>query len=145
VGVCTSVVLAYKNPSIEIVVVDRSESTISAWNSDNIPISEPGLEKILRKITSSKCEPARDKQNPPMQEDQQRTNPRLRFSTDIEGGIRGAELIFICVDTPTKTNGHGDDADIETKSVEACVKTIINVSISNKVIVEKSTVSTSVS
>ena len=144
-GVCTSVILAYKNPSIEIVVVDRSESTIFAWNSDNIPISEPGLKKILRKITLSKCEPARDKQNLPMQEDQQRTHPQLRFSTDIEGGIRGAELIFICVDTPTKTNGHCDDADIETKSVEACVKTIIDVSISNKIIVEKSTVSTFVS
>jgi UDPglucose 6-dehydrogenase len=145
VGVCTSAVLAYKNPSIEIIVVDRSESTISAWNSDNIPISEPGLKTILRKITSSKCEPARDKQNSPMQEDQQRPHPQLRFSTDIKGGIRGAELIFICVDTPIKKNSHGDNADIETKSVEACVKTIIDVSISNKIIVEKSTVSTSVS
>ncbi|KAF2113613.1 nucleotide sugar dehydrogenase [Lophiotrema nucula] len=112
VGTCTSAVLAYKNPSVRITVVDTSEAKIGAWRSRSFPISEPCLQEILKQVVE-----------------------RLAFSTDIEAAINAADLIFICVDTPTVTKGTGEGFALDTSAVVACVAKIVEVSTSDKIIV----------
>ena len=85
VGGPTSSVLAYKCPNIQVTVVDKSESRINQWNSPKLPIYEPGLDKIVEECRGR----------------------NLFFSTDIVSGLKSADLIFISVNTPTKTFGHG--------------------------------------
>jgi UDPglucose 6-dehydrogenase len=88
VGGPTMAVIAEKCPHIKVTVVDLNEKRIAAWNDvnvDNIPVYEPGLGEIVGK--------ARGK--------------NLFFSTEVDKAIDEAELIFISVNTPTKTYGTG--------------------------------------
>ena len=85
VGGPTCSVLAFKCPNICVTVVDRSESRINQWNSEKLPIYEPGLDTIVKECRGR----------------------NLFFSTDIVTGLKSADLIFISVNTPTKTFGHG--------------------------------------
>lgn len=91
VGGPTCAVIASNNPDIEVTVVDLDQNRIDAWNSSNLPIYEPGLQDVV--------EHARDGM------DVRKSN--LFFSTDVKGSIRKADLIFISVNTPTKTVGVG--------------------------------------
>ena len=84
VGGPTMSVIASKCPEIRIDIVDINEERISDWNSDQLPIYEPGLDQIVKE--------SRDK--------------NLFFSSKIEDAIVDADIIFISVNTPTKTNGH---------------------------------------
>lgn len=86
VGGPTCAIIASKCPNIRVTVVDVSIERIKAWNSDNLPIFEPGLDEIIRKIR----------------------NRNLFFSTDTAKAIQEADLIFISVNTPTKAYGFGN-------------------------------------
>ena len=121
VGGPTMAVIAQKNPSINVTVVDINEKRIAAWNSNNLnelPIYEPGLSDVVK----------------------QTRGKNLFFSTDINSAIINSEMIFISVNTPTKTSGKGKGFAADLKYVELCAKQIAEVSISNKIVVEKSTV-----
>tara|TARA_B100001113_G_scaffold349472_1_gene344934 strand:+ start:391 stop:1776 length:1386 start_codon:yes stop_codon:yes gene_type:complete len=121
VGGPTMSIIAQKNPRIKVNVVDMNTDKISAWNSenlDNLPVYEPGLSKVVKEARGR----------------------NLFFSTDVNKHIEQAEMIFISVNTPTKISGEGKGYAADLKYVEACAKQIAEVSKSNKIIVEKSTV-----
>ncbi|KAH7472305.1 UDP-glucose 6-dehydrogenase 1 [Phytophthora ramorum] len=119
VGGPTMAVIAANCPDIKVVVVDVSEKQIAKWNEpDDIPIYEPGLKELV---------------------DAQR-NKNLFFSTDLDKYINEAEIIFVCVNTPTKTSGIGAGSAADTKNCEACARKIADVATHGKIVVEKSTV-----
>jgi len=120
VGGPTMAVIAEKCPHIKVTVVDLNENRIAAWNDsniNNIPIYEPGLSEIVAKTR----------------------NINLFFSTEVEKAIDEAELIFISVNTPTKTYGTGKGMAADLKYIELCARQIAKVAKSDKIIVEKST------
>tara|TARA_B100000963_G_scaffold353725_1_gene368956 strand:+ start:290 stop:1672 length:1383 start_codon:yes stop_codon:yes gene_type:complete len=121
VGGPTMAVIAQKNPDIQVTLVDLNKEKIDLWNSDDyseLPVYEPGLSDVIKEVRGR----------------------NLFFSTDIDKNIDDAEMIFISVNTPTKTEGEGKGYAADLKYVESCAKQIAKVSKSNKIIVEKSTV-----
>lgn len=124
VGGPTCAVIANKNPDIDVTVVDLSQSRIDAWNSNQLPIYEPGLQDIV--------------QLPRSGSESRRQN--LFFSTDVAGAIEKADIIFISVNTPTKTVGVGAGRASDVTYVEAAARQIAEVATSDKIVVEKSTV-----
>ncbi|KAF2135531.1 uncharacterized protein K452DRAFT_303475 [Aplosporella prunicola CBS 121167] len=124
VGGPTCAVIANKNPDVDVTVVDLNTTRINAWNSDNLPIYEPGLPDIVKL--------ARDGVG--------QRRPNLFFSTNVDAAIAEADLIFISVNTPTKTTGAGAGRASELGYFEAAVRNIAEVATSDKIIVEKSTV-----
>ena len=117
VGGPTMAVIAAKCPQYKVTVVDISASRIAAWNSENLPIYEPGLYEVVK----------------------QARGRNLFFSTDVEGAIKEAEIIFVSVNTPTKTFGEGAGKAADLQYWEKTARQIVRVSESNKIIVEKST------
>ena len=120
VGGPTMAVLALKNPEIKITVVDVNQERINAWNDTNLdllPVYEPGLAEIIAKTR----------------------NVNLFFSTDVDQAIDEAEMIFISVNTPTKTYGVGKGMAADLKYIELCARQIARVATSPKIVVEKST------
>tara|TARA_X000000950_G_scaffold14462_1_gene15662 strand:- start:35900 stop:37276 length:1377 start_codon:yes stop_codon:yes gene_type:complete len=118
VGGPTMSIIAQKNPKIKVHVVDMNMDKIAAWNSEDLPVYEPGLSKVVKEARGR----------------------NLFFSTDVNKYIDEADMIFISVNTPTKTSGEGKGYAADLKFVEACARQIAEVSKSNKIIVEKSTV-----
>ena len=121
VGGPTMAVIAQKNPHINVTVVDINEERINKWNSDDLdklPIYEPGLAQVVKE--------ARGK--------------NLFFSTNVKKAIINSEMIFISVNTPTKTSGKGKGFAADLKYVKLCAKQIADVANSDKIVVEKSTV-----
>ena len=120
VGGPTMSVIAQKNPSIKVIVVDLNVQRISDWNDsdlNNLPIYEPGLSKVVAEARGR----------------------NLFFSTEIDKAIDEAEMIFISVNTPTKTYGAGKGMAADLKYVELCARQIANIAKSDKIVVEKST------
>ena len=120
VGGPTMAVIADNNPNINVTVVDINEQRIAAWNDenlDNLPIFEPGLSDVVAR--------ARGK--------------NLFFSTEVDKAIDEAEMVFISVNTPTKTYGKGKNMAADLKYVELCARQIAAVSKTYKIVVEKST------
>jgi UDPglucose 6-dehydrogenase len=120
VGGPTMAVIAQKCPHIQVTVVDLNEERIAAWNDKdtaNIPIYEPGLDKIVAEARGR----------------------NLFFSTDVEKAIDEAQIIFISVNTPTKTYGKGKGMAADLKYIELCARQIARVAKDNKIVVEKST------
>ena len=120
VGGPTMSVIALKCPDIKVTVVDLNQDRIAAWNDenlDNLPIYEPGLSEVVAQ--------ARGK--------------NLFFSTDVDTAIDAADMIFIAVNTPTKTYGEGKGMAADLKFVELCARQIARVATNDKIIVEKST------
>ena len=120
VGGPTMAVIAQKCPQIQVTVVDLNEERITAWNDqnvDNIPIYEPGLSEIVAETRGR----------------------NLFFSTDVEKAIDEAQIIFISVNTPTKTYGKGKGMAADLKYIELCARQIARVAKDNKIVVEKST------
>lgn len=119
VGGPTMAVIALKCPKIDVTVVDINSERIDAWNGpiENLPIYEPGLKEVVQKAR---------KRN-------------LFFSTDIDSAIDDSEIIFMAVNTPTKTEGEGRGMAADLKYVEACAKKIAEVAKTDKIVVEKST------
>ncbi|CAI8009152.1 UDP-glucose 6-dehydrogenase, partial [Geodia barretti] len=118
VGGPTCSVIACKCPDIQVTVVDLSQPRIDAWNSDNLPIYEPGLQEIVEKVRGT----------------------NLFFTTDTETAIIEADLIFISVNTPTKTFGVGKGRAPDLKFVESAARKIAEIAKQPKIVVEKSTV-----
>jgi len=118
VGGPTSSVIAQKCPNIEITVVDLSQPRIDAWNSDKLPIFEPNLHEVVMECRGR----------------------NLFFSTDVTKAIREADLIFISVNTPTKTYGLGKGRAPDLKYIESAARMIAEVADRTKIIVEKITV-----
>ncbi|CAF2398759.1 unnamed protein product [Rotaria sp. Silwood2] len=118
VGGPTCAIIASKCPKIKVTVVDVSADRIAAWNSDHLPLFEPGLEEIIEKIR----------------------NRNLFFSTDTKKAIQEADLIFISVNTPTKSYGFGNGRAPDLRYVEEAARQIAHTATTNKIIVEKSTV-----
>jgi UDPglucose 6-dehydrogenase len=110
-------VIADKCPNVEVTVVDINAQRIAAWNSDDLPIYEPGLDEVVKRARGR----------------------NLFFSTDIERGIRESEIIFVSVNTPTKTFGEGAGHAADLQYWELTARQILAHSTSNKVVVEKST------
>jgi UDPglucose 6-dehydrogenase len=117
VGGPTMTMIAHKCPQYRVTVVDINQQKIAAWNSDRCPIYEPGLDELVRKT--------RDK--------------NLFFSTDVERGIREADIIFVSVNTPTKTFGEGVGKAADLQYWEKTARVIVANSKSDKIIIEKST------
>ena len=120
VGGPTMSVIAQKCPHIKVTVVDINEKRIAAWNDadlDKLPVYEPGLADVVKEARGR----------------------NLFFSTDVDKAIDEAEMIFISVNTPTKTYGIGKGMAADLKHIELCARQIAAVATTNKIIVEKST------
>ena len=120
VGGPTMAIIAQKCPHIKVTVVDLNADRIAAWNDpnvDNIPIYEPGLSTIVAESR----------------------NRNLFFSTDVDTAIDEAEMIFISVNTPTKTYGSGKGMASDLKYIELCARQIAKIAKNDKIVVEKST------
>ena len=120
VGGPTMAIIAQKCPQIQVTVVDLNAERIAAWNDEdtnNIPIFEPGLSAIVAEARGR----------------------NLFFSTDVEKAIDEAQIIFISVNTPTKTYGKGKGMAADLKYIELCARQIAKVAKNNKIVVEKST------
>lgn len=117
VGGPTMAVIADRCPQYQITVVDINEKRIAAWNSDELPIYEPGLEEVV-----ARCR-----------------NRNLFYSTDIPKGIKEADIIFVSVNTPTKTFGAGAGRAADLQYLEKTARAIVEYADSNKIVVEKST------
>ena len=109
--------IAHKCKDHTITVVDINQERIDAWNSDKLPVFEPGLNDIVQG--------ARGK--------------NLFFSTDIDTAIREAEMIFLSVNTPTKTYGIGAGRAADLRYIEKCARKIAEVAEDDKIVIEKST------
>ena len=117
VGGPTMAMIAYQCPEYKITVVDVNAQRIRDWNSDTLPIYEPGLDDLIR-ATCGK---------------------NLFFSTDIAGGIRENDIIFVSVNTPTKAFGEGAGMAADLQFWEATARQILQYSSSPKIVIEKST------
>lgn len=120
VGGPTMTVIASQCPEIQVTVVDLSKERIDLWNHpdlDKLPIYEPGLKELVQKTRGK----------------------NLFFSTDIDTAIDEAEVVFISVNTPTKTYGKGKGQAADLKNIELCARNIAKVAKTNKIVVEKST------
>lgn len=120
VGGPTMAVIAQQCPHIKVTVVDINPDRIAEWNDENLenlPVYEPGLPEVVAEARGR----------------------NLFFSTDVNGAIREAQMIFISVNTPTKTYGVGKGMAADLKFVELCARQIAETANSDKIIVEKST------
>jgi UDPglucose 6-dehydrogenase len=119
VGGPTMAVIALKCPEYKITVVDSNEERINSWNGplNSLPIYEPGLKDIIESVR----------------------NKNLFFSSEVKLSIENADIIFIAVNTPTKTFGEGKGMAADLSNIKKCTELIARVSKSDKIIVEKST------
>lgn len=120
VGGPTMAVIAKKCPHIRVTVVDINQARIAAWNDENvenIPVYEPGLSEVVAEARGR----------------------NLFFSTEVDKAIDEADMIFISVNTPTKTYGEGKGQAADLKWIELCARQIARVATNDKIVVEKST------
>lgn len=117
VGGPTMAMIAHQCHGIEVKVVDINAERIAQWNSDELPIYEPGLDDIVKG----------------------RRGQNLIFTTEVDEAIRDADMIFISVNTPTKTFGVGAGRAANLEFIEKCARKIAEVSVGHKIVVEKST------
>lgn len=120
VGGPTMAVIAQRCPHIKVTVVDLNEKRIAAWNDpdvNKIPIYEPGLSQVVAEARGR----------------------NLFFSTEVDQAIDEADMIFISVNTPTKTYGIGKGMAADLKYIELCARQIARVAKNDKIVVEKST------
>mmetsp|Transcript_23343 Transcript_23343/g.51232 ORF Transcript_23343/g.51232 Transcript_23343/m.51232 type:complete len:478 (+) Transcript_23343:158-1591(+) len=118
VGGPTMAMIALHCPEIEVVVVDINEERIKAWNSDVLPIYEPGLFEVVKEARGR----------------------NLFFSTDTKKHVGEADIVFVSVNTPTKTSGIGAGRAADLTYWEGAARLIASVATSSKIVVEKSTV-----
>ena len=119
VGGPTMAVIALKCPHINVTVVDANPDKIMAWNGplEDLPVYEPGLAEVVKEARGR----------------------NLFFSDGIPGNIEKAEMIFMAVNTPTKTEGEGAGMAADLRYIEACARDIAKYSKSDKIVIEKST------
>ena len=120
VGGPTMSVIADKCPDIKVDVVDKNSERIKLWNSldlNDLPIFEPGLDEIVKRCRGK----------------------NLTFSTEIREKISSADMVFISVNTPTKSKGIGSGQASDLKWVEACAREVAKFATGHTIVVEKST------
>jgi len=117
VGGPTMSIIAYNCPNIKVLVVDINAQQIAKWNSDKLPIFEPGLDDVVKKVR----------------------NKNLFFTTDLDSSIQEASMIFVSVNTPTKTFGVGAGRAANLKNWELAARHISKVANGPKIVIEKST------
>ena len=120
VGGPTMAVIADKCPYLEVTVLDINEERINDWNTtnlDKLPVYEPGLKDVIRRVRGR----------------------NLFFSTEIESVIASSQMVFISVNTPTKTKGFGAGYASDLKWVEASARQVAMYSRNHTIVVEKST------
>tara|TARA_B110000305_G_scaffold58763_1_gene65090 strand:+ start:89 stop:1447 length:1359 start_codon:yes stop_codon:yes gene_type:complete len=118
VGGPTMAMIAKKCVDTKVTVVDLNQDRIDAWNSDQLPIYEPGLLDVVKSARGR----------------------NLFFTTDIDQTLQDSDIIFISVNTPTKDYGSGKGKAADLRFVESCARNIAKVGGGNKIVVEKSTV-----
>lgn len=117
VGGPTMAMIADRCPDYRVTVVDINPARIAAWNSDHLPIYEPGLEALVKKNRGR----------------------NLFFSTEIEQGIKECDIIFVSVNTPTKTFGSGAGMAADLQYWEKTARLILDNATRSKIVIEKST------
>ncbi len=120
VGGPTMSVIAKNCPKIKITVVDINKERIDSWNDnnlDNLPIYEPGLKKIIKECRGN----------------------NLHFSCDVDSAIGQADMIFLSVNTPTKSRGIGAGQASDLKWIEASARKVAEAAKGTTIVVEKST------
>ena len=118
VGGPTMAMIAHKCPQYKVTVVDINKEKIDQWNSDRLPVYEPGLDEIIRAARGR----------------------NLFFDTNVERGIAESEIIFVAVNTPTKTFGAGAGMAADLQYWEKTARQIRKVSESPKIVIEKCTI-----
>jgi len=118
VGGPTMAMIAAKCPHIQVTVCDMNQQRIDAWNSDNLPVYEPGLDEVVSSARGR----------------------NLHFTSEIKASIAAADLIFVSVGTPTKSFGIGAGRAADLRYIESAARLIAEVSHGHKIIVEKSTI-----
>lgn len=117
VGGPTMAMIAYKCPHYKVTVVDINPTRIAEWNSNDLPIYEPGLDQVVKTARGR----------------------NLFFSAEIKKGIKESDIIFVSVNTPTKTFGAGAGMAADLQYWEKTARQILQCAESSKIIVEKST------
>jgi len=107
-GVCLSEI------GHHVICVDNNQEKIEALKKARVPIYEPGLDALIKKLMKKK---------------------RLAFSTSIREAMKTSQVIFIAVGTPSKESGEADLTCVENVSRE-----IARNLDGYRLIVEKSTV-----
>ena len=113
-------VIADRCPEIQVTVVDINQARIDAWNDadlSKIPVYEPGLDEVVGRARGR----------------------NLTFSTGVDAAIAAADMVFISVNTPTKTKGLGAGQASDLRWVEACARTVAKAATGHTIVVEKST------
>ena len=120
VGGPTMAVIADRCPQIEVTVVDLNAQRIAAWNDDDLsrlPVYEPGLDAVVGRARGR----------------------NLMFTTAVNAAIAAADMVFISVNTPTKTKGLGAGQASDLRWVEACARQVAKEARGHTIVVEKST------
>lgn len=117
VGGPTMAMIAKQCPDIRVTVTDLDEKRIAAWGAGTPPIYEPGLAEVVRAALGR----------------------NLFFSTDTPKAIAEADVIFVCVNTPTKTFGQGAGRASDLQYFERVARQILQHATTDKIVVEKST------
>ncbi len=117
IGGPTMAVIAQRNPDRKVIVADISKERIDAWNSDNLPIYEPGLDEVVKACRGK----------------------NLFFTTDVAAAIKACDMIFVGVNTPTKTFGKGAGYASNLQYWELAARTIAAEANGDKIVIEKST------
>jgi len=120
VGGPTMAVIADRCPAVQVTVVDINQARIDAWNAadlSQLPVYEPGLDAVVARARGR----------------------NLHFSTAVEEQIAAADMVFISVNTPTKTKGHGAGQASDLRWVEACARSVAKAATGHTIVVEKST------
>ena len=120
VGGPTMAVIADRCPDIQVLVVDLNTVRIAAWNDadlSTLPVYEPGLDAVVARCRGR----------------------NLHFSTEVDAAIAAADMVFIAVNTPTKTRGIGAGQASDLRWVEACARQVAKVAQGHTIVVEKST------
>ncbi|PWY61721.1 UDP-glucose/GDP-mannose dehydrogenase [Aspergillus eucalypticola CBS 122712] len=128
VGGPLGAVIASKCSSVQVTVVDKDPARIHAWNSESLPLHELQLAEIISDIRehaekSTEC-----------------VKSRLIFSTDIQTAVQKAQLIFLCIDTPTRTSGPGSGFAPDLGNLKRAIEAIARTATDDKILVAKSTV-----
>merc|ERR1712238_543284 len=118
VGGPTCATIALMCPHVKVTIVDLNAARIAAWNSDDLPIYEPGLDEVVKQCRGK----------------------NLFFSTDVQGAIKEADIIFASVNTPTKIKGVGAGRAADLRFIESVGRTVAEHANCSKIIIEKSTV-----
>ncbi|KAL4790110.1 hypothetical protein BDV19DRAFT_372919 [Aspergillus venezuelensis] len=145
-GALTAVTLARHNPDVEVSVVDRRKDLIKAWNSNDLPIAEPGLEEIFfedsylvgraESTAGGEVEPSSPE---PLiyHSERRRKLPNLTFSMNVHAGVASADLIFLCVEMESTQIENGESRTLDHSYLNPTLRIIANNSTRHKIIVQR--------